>query len=70
MTNELQKCLMALIHPNKFNNPLFAEFRPQIETIRNVSQKYSQACYYKFLSEPSFCFLFLKVFKDQEVDLA
>lgn len=63
MKSELCRALMALTHPNKFNNALFIDIREQIETIRNVSQKYNQVFYQRFLSDPRFCFLFLVVFE-------
>ena len=63
---ELRRAMMALTHTNKFNNPLFVDIREQIETIRNVSQKYNQAFYHQFLGNLYFCFLFLVVFKQQK----
>jgi hypothetical protein len=35
------KCIIAIIHQNKHNNPLFQDLQPYFDLIRKVSHHYS-----------------------------
>jgi len=56
--------LLAVLHQNKFNNPVFADLAPQFQLMRGVSHNFSQITQKAFFDDPYMSFIFFEFASD------